>query len=240
MTAIEELQNWATNGKDYYKGVTIYQQLGYSMVLKKMFAKGPSKYNTAKLSSELEKLVNKHFAIKAPVQKRTKIVQKQNPSVIVSPPTLAPRYTEPSFEGVDFDKLPEQLKYETMLRIKYFKEANAHHYRLDSLTDPGEIKQSIDLILSNFEKVDAYWVRLDYWQKNGIVLPTDVDKSTIKEITDPIEMIKRRNNLRSNITKGKKKVVVLKDTTKIANLNQKIAHWEIELADLDEKIKQHG
>lgn len=241
MEAIAQLNNWFTD-KDYTTGVSIYSQLGYSLVLKNLFAKGPNKYNTAKLEAELLKLKEKHSRVVVAKTVRTKIVQKKLSKNDNSPPTThhPPRYTTPNVNEVDFDKLPEQLKYETTIRIKLFKEANAHHYRLDSLIDPIERQKSIKLILDNFERIDVFWTRIDYFLDNGIVLPTDIDKSTIKEITDPIEMIKRRNNLRSNITKGRKKVVALSDTTKIANLNQKIAHWEIELADLDEKIKSNG
>lgn len=244
MNAVKQINQWIANGKPYNDGVAIYAQYGFSLVLKNLFAKGPNNYNCEKLSVELGKILDKHQhkPIKAIVKNinRTKSVQKElsKNTDIPSSKNHTPRYSELQVPGYNFNELPEQLKYEWQLRIKYFKEAESHHYRLDSLQTEAERKAAVDVILQNFDKIDELWSRLDYWGKHGIVLP-DVDKkeSKAQEITDPLEMIKRRNNLRSNITKGRKKLSVLKDTQKIAELNQKIAHWEIEKDDLDNKIE---
>lgn len=241
MEAIAQLNEWFTD-KDYDAGIAIYNNLGFSAVLKNLFKKGPNQYNTAKLEAELTKLNEKHSKISVDTV-RTKIVQKQEPITLHSSPNTPAhptRYTVPKVNDVIFDKLPNQLKYEWAIRIQLFRDANAHHYRLDSLTDPIEIKKSVKFILDNFEQIDQYWVRIDYYLDHGIVLPSETDKPEIKDISDPFEMLTRRANIRSYITKARKKVMVLKDTAKIADTNQKIARWEIELADLDKKIKAHG
>jgi hypothetical protein len=243
MNVVEQINNWVDSGKPYNDGVAIYAQYGFSLVLKNLFAKGPNKYNTDKLDAELLKLLAKHQykSVKPKAKKvvRTKNVQKNLSKVDNTPPPSkhTPRYSQLQVPGYNFNELPEQLKYEWQLRIKLFKEAEAHHYRLDTLTTNEQRKESVDLILANFNKIDELWDRLDYWGKHKIVLPEINKEEKPKEITDPIEMIKRRNNLRANISKGRKKIGLLKDNKKIAELNQKIAHWEIEKDDLDKKIQ---
>ena len=245
MNAVEQIDKWIADGKPYNDGVVIYAQHGFSLVLKNLFAKGPNNYNTDKLEAELLKLLAKHqhLSVKPKAKKvvRTKSVQKdlsKNDNTTTLP-KHTPRYSQLQVPGYNFNDLPEQLKYEWQLRIKLFKEVESHHYRLDTLQTKAERKKSVDIILQNFDKIDELWDRLDYWGKHGIVLP-EVDPKTAKktEITDPLEMIKRRNNLRANISKGRKKLSLLKDNQKIAELNQKIAHWEIEKDDLDKKIQQ--
>jgi hypothetical protein len=244
MNAVEQIDKWIADGKPYNDGVAIYAKYGFSLVLKNLFAKGPNNYNTDKLDAELLKLLAKHqhLSVKPKVKKavRTKSVQKdlsKNDNT-TTPQKHTPRYSQLQVPGYNFNELPEQLKYEWQLRIKLFKEAESHHYRLDTLQTEAERKKSVDIILQNFDKIDELWDRLDYWGKHGIVLP-EVDPKTAKktEITDPLQMAKRRNNLRSYITKGRKKITLLKDNQKISELNQKIAHWEIEKDDLDRKIQ---
>lgn len=244
MNAVEQIDKWIAEGNPYNDGVAIYAQYGFSLVLKNLFAKGPNNYNTDKLGAELLKLLAKHQhqSVKPKVKKaiRTKSVQKdlsKNDNTTTLP-KQTPRYSQLRVPGYNFNDLPEQLKYEWQLRIRLFKEAESHHYRLDTFKTTVDRRRSVDIILQNFDKIDELWDRLDYWGKHKIVLP-EVDKSAPKqtEITDPLEMIKRRNNLRANISKGRKKITLLKDNQKIAELNQKIAHWEIEKDDLDRKIQ---
>ncbi|MCO6501351.1 MAG: hypothetical protein J5I47_13380 [Vicingus serpentipes] len=245
MKAIEELQQWFESGKDYETGVFLYHQLGYSLVLKKLFAKGPNNYTRPKLESELKKILAKNSEKKVVKPKIKKVVvqtkQSENRNNLSKKQNNDPvqRFSEPQVQGYVYEDLPDQLKYETQYRIRLFKEANAHHYRLDSLEDPIQIKASCKIILENFDKIQELWERLDYYLKYKIVLPETEKKTNVKDISklDPFELIKKRNNLRSNLTKNRKKLITLKETNKINLINQKIAHWEIELSAIDEKIK---
>jgi hypothetical protein len=250
MEAIAQLQTWFDKDKNYEAGVLIYEIYGKSHNLKRILKKGPSSYNLGKLESELQKLLN-HYKIQPPTKKKVKVIRTKsvqnkkdvNPTIQYNHPenlNIPPvkRYSELKVPGYDFETLPEQLRYEWALRIKLHKERNAHHYRLDILEDIVERKNSIDIILDNSDKIDVLWHRLDYWGKYKIILPEEdpIEVKETKKYTDPFEMIKRRNNLRSSITKGRKRLTVLKDNEKIATLQQKIAHWEIEKADLELKI----
>lgn len=252
MEVIEQLNNWFNNGKDYSVGVSIYQEFGLSMGLKRIFTKGPNTYNHSKLESELNKLLSKYQSKPAAVKTKAKVIktkivqtEKSKSSEIKDnrPENKndhsVKRYSELQVPGYDFNELPDQLKYEWTIRIKLYKEANAHHYRLDSLTDPIEIQKSVDIILQNFEKIDDYWERLDYWGKNGFVPPVidAADQPEQKEYSDPFEMLKRRSNLRTYITKAKRRLGTLKDNKKIADKHRKIGLWELELNDLEQKIK---
>lgn len=245
----KRINDWFSNGEPYQEGVSIYNEIGKSPVLKKLFSKSATKKNKDKLSYELGKLRN---AKPVTVKKKKKVVKKVVKSTPTTPTTKntttrqtftnPKRYGELSITKVEFEELPEQLKYEWHQRIKLFKEADRLHFTLDRLTE-DEAEKAVTTILENWREIERLWSRIDYWKKHGIIPPDNIDKKKIVKDLDKLnlfELSKRLSNIRSNLSKGKKKLFALRDNNKIALLNEKMAKWEIEKADIEKKLQAHG
>lgn len=245
MTADQEITQWEDSGSPYLEGVELYKKYGFSQVLKNILSKGPNTYNVNKLNSELSKIKSRNTKKVKPKVKKPKKQSTMGQNQFEAPMShsgdtipYVTRYSEVKLPGINFKDLPDQLKYETQVRISLYREASVLHYKLDQMKSQQEIKQATQKILDNFVKIDQLWDRIDYYIKHKIVLPQVDDRVSdeVSGIDDPVQMFKKLQNIRVNISKAKRKLQTLSDTVKIANLNQKVAHWEIEKDYLERKI----
>jgi len=121
-----------------------------------------------------------------------------------------------------------ELKQE---RNKLFSQASYVHNELNQLTlNQKEREMRAKLIVENFERTQAIWDALDYFEQYGTLPLSFTDKKV--EHKTAIETHNRINNLRSYLTKHKKNLLIAKTEKQRLKLEDSIARMEFELKGL--------
>ena len=148
------------------------------------------------------------------------------------------------------DDCPDKLKVLVADMLTAWDNYKKAHAQLFTLTEEGkdgkemtnaEIYEVAKEAIDNFEKNHAIWDELNYYAEHKEVLGNhpifadDVLKEGVKKMSDA-DALKRRNNLRSYISKENKK---LKPSTKedaAKKIKDKVQKYTQELHLLDEKL----
>lgn len=173
--AIAEIDAWLKNG-DYFTAVQLYGRYGKDKFLVSLFSKGPSVYNRDRIRRELEKI-------------------NQSTGLPTFPASYIP-------EG-QYAALPTSIKEVKERKDILFKEARDLHSRL-LLMKPAERYKAKYRILDLWDEINDLWKLLDTYSATG-KLPDPPDPVPIDPELSPVQLIGRRNNLRSYITKGRMK-----------------------------------
>lgn len=192
--SIREYLDIPAEKRDFNAGLEIYNTLGRNPNLKRLFQiKGPSEYNVAKLENELKEILkregDKTFEISTP-----KIKKKEE-----NPEAKAPKGKE----------APKSLTDLTEERKKLLQESAHLHSRLDVTVNKETLRASCETIVYNAMRINQIWKILDHFEQTGEILEEatitkpDPKKSKDYSSMDSGQLIKERNNLRSNITKNK-------------------------------------
>lgn len=238
-----EIQLWLDGVQDYHMGLALYSKYGKSKALKRLFAqKAGTKYNTEKMVYELTKIAGVP-AVPVKVRAVVKLARKSGPAPAKIQPvpaaastTLPAVFSESQFPKVDFQALPDQLKAETMTRIKLYQSAWIIHSKLgDELSDDQRATMASDIV-TKMDEVNRLWNRIDHFLKTGAI-PLDPVAKPAKEIgTDPLSQVKRQNNLRTYISRAKKKLETLTDSVKRSRIEENIAKWDLELDEIEKNL----
>ena len=240
-----DIQSWVKGDQDFYTGLTLYLKYGKSSTLKRLLSKkGETNYNSEKLLYELGKLADLDVAIsikkQAPRVKKTvqaiPVQPAMDPPVPAAAPTLPPVFSDIELPEVDFSKLPDQLKHETMQRVKLYKQTWILQFRLnEQQTDEKRLALAKEII-TNMDEVNRLWERIDHYLEHGVI-PAQKPEAKPKSLpTDPVSLVKRQMNLRTYISRGRKRLQVLVNAVKRNKLEDDINKWDLELAEIDKKL----
>lgn len=172
--------------------------------------------------------------------------QESKPAAALEPITPEPEESKPIIvserKGVFTDLIcqyPVQLHSVYKKRFESWLEACSLKLKLNDI-DPNNISEALDLqikIIDSFDDFDKCQNALDRFNENNTIITVESGKDFSK--LSPAEIILKRNNIRTNITKRKKTIQKKKDSLPTADsldyiyklniLNQKIE----ELQDLE-------
>jgi len=240
-----DIQSWIDGDQDFYTGLALYLKHGKSSTLKTLFTKkGETKYNSEKLQYELAKLAGASVAVV--VKKPAPIVKKRDQHITVQPAVnlpvpvvdhaLPPVFSDIELPLVDFSKLPDQLKHETIQRVKLYKQAWILHSKLnEQQTDEQRLTLATEII-TNMDQVSQLWERIDHYLEHGVI-PAEKTTNKREQIgSDPISLVKRQMNLRTYISRGNRRLKTLVDAVKRSKLEDDINKWGLELTDIEKKL----
>lgn len=206
---MEAISNWFNNSKDYHTGVALYATLPIKKnhTLKRL-NKGKTPQNMATLVSELRRFKN------APVVKPT---PEPTPPAVTKPTTqndinieVARRQhlklsTEREFKNLRIGDLPPELRPKFLKAQQVFYSMIELKFALNDLP-PEATDSALNIILqieALDEERDIIWSFLNHWKAHKTLLEVPVtDFSNL----NPLELDQKRRNLRSSITKIKKRV----------------------------------
>jgi hypothetical protein len=160
---------------DYFTATQLYQKYGKDKFLQTLFSKGPSTYNQDRIKRELEALNEKSDA-----------------------PGFASSYIPEN----EYTLLPESVKNLKFKKDMLFKEATNIHSRLLQMK-PKERGKAVFQLLDMWDEIRALWNQLDHYEQHKVLPVEEVPKIALP--LSPVALIKRRNNLRSYLTKGRTK-----------------------------------
>jgi hypothetical protein len=180
------IQEWLLSSRDFETGRQLYEQFGSSAVLKKMFTQGATVFNREKLAKELAAMV-----VTAPV---ATVIALPKP---VTAPVPAPAKTvsDPT------KKVLEQIQ-------PLLEERRHHHTRLEMVYTSAERRELAFRILELSEQLTPLWELYNFAKAHG-QLPEQPKPAGLP--VNQAELVQHRNNLRSLITKLRKKPHRLND-----------------------------
>ncbi len=239
----KEILDWLRSDQDFHMGFALFVKYGKNKTLKTLFAKkGATKYNSQKLVHELGKLQQARPAPAPKARKNTRRILKAvamplaGNNVKVGSYEVPPVFSDIKVPKVDFAKLPDQLKHETIQRVKAYQEAWILHSKLGDQLSDAERGEMAERIVTLMDEVNRLWSRVDHYLKTGAI-PIDKPRAKTPEVgTDPLSLVKRRINLRTYVSRANKWLKTSEDPVKRAKKEEDIGHWELELADIDKKL----
>lgn len=239
----DDIKQWIKKGRKYADGVALYSKYGRNKNLIRTFSKKQNSYNSRKLGYELQKLLDAAPAseVVARVVSRKKVVKKAEPSPQTNHSSFPTRFSTLKVDPeVDVASLPDELKYEYHQRIALYKEANVLHLKLvhgHFGRESAQTKSACEKILANFELIDLYWYRLDYFKEHGIVPPAQsakpsVDKKSAFEVAERL-----KNQVRPQISKLKRKLALKPMSANRSDWEQKLARLCLERDSLENSLR---
>lgn len=190
--AIVHLTAWVDDRESSYEdGLRLYREFGSSSFLMKLFDKGETVYSRERLRQELttlsqEIIDNPQLLKKQPVP-TSKKVEVPPMAVYQRPPVPA-----------DTSNYPEELQKKIALKGSLYKKACWLHSQLNFMATNDERKVAAEMIVDHFKKIQEVWDEVDYYSEHKVL------KSSIGyefEKMSTYELIKRKNNLRTYISK---------------------------------------
>ncbi len=205
-----EAQQWLQSAKDYEIGLEILKNAKVSPLIWRLLAKGKSFYNCQRLEKEISALI---------------IPQK--------PKNRANALSVIPIKSAEQNNInyPEALFPAYQQQRKLYAQINHLHPLLDATYNLDRKKAfDIKLALQNaWQEIEEIWRLLNYWQENQVVLPNKYQAQGLEPELDKAQMLKRRNNLRTYLSKHQ-------DNPK---KNLACQEWRQELSKLD-KILAHA
>ena len=216
----QEINQWLKS-LDYQKGIALYQKLGANPTFLAWFTKGYNTAKAAKLQSEIKKfLVEETKTIISPEQ----VIETLKAGLRTAKGIFAENLSDdPAVMAIvarknELFRLIPKIK--AKLNIMVWEETKYTNQ------ERGEIaKQLSELRRENNE----VWTAINYFRKEG-KLPQPEIKAPKELPTDITDLIKKRNTLRSNLTKiksGKRaKANLENDTAQLATIETLIKAHE--------------
>lgn len=215
-----KVDEWLSSPKDYQAGLDILERANINSAILRMLQKGDSFYNRKRMEKEMQAIKERN--IKPPASNSK---PKEGKKTKADPPN-----SEQWESSLPTGTLPESLSRVMNALRENYAVVNHFHPLLDITYDLDRKKAfEIKLALqSAWEEIELCWRIINYWKANNEVLPSKYTKSTLTvDISDPAELIKRRNNLRSYISRHQhnpKKAV-------------KVGEWQRELKRIEALIE---
>ncbi len=150
------------------------------------------------------------------------------------------------------DNVPDKLKILVADKLTaYDRWVSAHNELLKLVESPegpaipmdeDQIFELAKMAVENFEMDELIKKELDHYQETKEILGlhpifTPEVKEKEAETFTPLELSKKINNAKSNISKTKTKIETEKNTKKLEKLHEKLVEFELELALLTSKLE---
>ncbi|UZR95941.1 hypothetical protein [Chondrinema litorale] len=184
---------------NYQDALKIYNQLTADCLTKDLLNKGESHFNKIKLLSELEKLKEKQVYLDLSSLNQSSFEQKHPNNAFLE----------------DVKELDEKWK-------QLYKEASFLQQKLLNYSETERMAAAF-IILDYFDEIHDIWDDLKTFENTG-ALPRRDKKSF--EMTDLQSLLRRRNTLRTYLSKAKK--------GRLSKEN--IAEWEEEIRQIEKLI----
>lgn len=202
-----EAQEWLQSAKHYDTGLEILRNAKGESFVWRLLAKGKSFYNCQRLEQEILDLV-----------------QPAVPKAEAETPIFSPKEVFARTPAI----YPETLLPAYQQQRRLYAQVNHLHPLLDATYNLDRKKAyEIKLALQNaWQEIEEIWRLLNYWQENQVVLPNKYREQGLDPVLDKAQMLKRRNNLRTYLSKHQgnpKKALACQD-------------WQKELDQLDKQL----
>lgn len=222
--AIVDIEIWLKGKLEYASGLDLINRYSDNRALKMMLAKGETAFNREKMIEELTALNRSgeaEYKVRPQPQER-KILDES-----------------------EWMRAPEAVRELKKTATALFKENARKHAKLCHLAAEGKRLHGNDInainkylkennagiianeILDADEEMAELFRNIDFWRANG-KLPEDILPVAIDD-TDKAELIRQRNNLRSNLSKARKKN---KDAA-VSEIENRIAMIQRRIDELD-------
>lgn len=208
---IADIQRWINDSdREYETGRLFYEEVGSSRYLKNLFSSGEDGYNSIRLLTELKLIVKNspHLLINSGPDKSA--AAPAAPAAPVTPGNEQDLSSENSYRqfsqkrvpDINTADLPEDLQLLVMEKGSLYKQACSQHSRLELLPDDNARMKAVNIITSNFKRIDEIWRELDYWNQHKMRRPKDgMDLTKLSMV----KLIARKNTIRTYISKLKNK-----------------------------------
>ena len=209
---------WIRNGKNYDEGAALYQRIGTSDYLKKLFATGRTTITARKLETELLKL--KETAPK-PKPKRATTSTRTKPQLVKK----KPKYI------IDLEKKWKQ----------HYKEGNDLRYFFKDRLKNNELqpsRESREIALKILDKRDVFttcWAKIDEYNATGIIPEATTDPFSLRKMSLR-EIFQREKNLHTYITKCSKIISKSDDAKQLEKKTEQLEKHQHELAAISAYI----
>lgn len=219
MDVSTEIQQWFDGGKDYAAGVLLFGKYcspGQKILLKTL-QRGPNKsYSIPKLERVLWELREKNQPHpQSPSPEREGATQRAEPAVKEIRQRVINIYVEQkSKTDYKLDGAPEVIVEAEKEWRKLYKESGALREAMRNVNNQFANHDRAKLIMEKELKVRELQGIVDDWRLNGAIPPLpsasppvegEAAQLTKVDTNDMVAVMKRIGNLRSNITKRKKK-----------------------------------
>lgn len=206
---MDAIINWFNNSKDYHTGVALYAALPSKKhhVLKRL-NKGKNNQNMATLVSELRKFKNTPV-IKPKAKVDIPVTPKPTTQTTINIEAQRKQQgnisVQREFNNLRIGDLPAELRPNFLKAQQVFYNMIELKFALNDL--PAEATDSALKIILQIEALDEerdiIWRELNHWKKHKTLL--EVPVTDFSNLT-PLQLDQKRRNLRSSITKIKKRV----------------------------------
>ena len=184
------IQEWLNSDRNYAAGVALYNTHGTNVNLKRFFTRPETKLTTDKLLYELQQLVQPMVQVPTPKPE----------DFIKHTPITKPK--------IDRALLPQQYQALDVKKGRLYDMARYLRTQLENAVEQNQKEKLQDLalkIVKTWREIDAIWLKLDYWNEHGQMMPETGKAKIDLDTATENEMLKHRNNLRSSVSKLKKK-----------------------------------
>lgn len=215
---MQDVINWLENPTDYSVGLSLLIAQTPNAPILLVLQSGESTYNTIRLKRELEQLVQGRSS-------------KPETREAVPPPSPPPTiFQAPNYSGrhKPIGHYPPQLHpaYERLMKL--YAMVDILHPRLEVLwgSDRKQCTENVRALVNAWDEIKGIYRILDYWTENKRVLPNDYEEHPNVLPVTMEDMIRRKMNLRSYISKHKKN----------PGKTIEVEEWKVELAAIEAKL----
>lgn len=208
------VHEWLGSERDYEAGRQLYAALGDNDRLKRLLSGGPNHYNREAVAWELTKLARAGVgAAEASVHEtpiRVHISQTCTSGVQVatkqdtsSNPESSPNATF----SLQKDTSSPEKGTELLAELKeaqrpFYDERAGVHAQLEGAKDEEECRLMAVRVMHLTRQLDANWATYHYVEAHGELPPPPAAAPGLDQLS-PADLLKRRNNLRSQVSKLK-------------------------------------
>lgn len=199
-----ELGAWLTDVSNVDLMLDLYDDFGTNDTLKARMRNNVLAYRDI-ITQELQSYYNTHKSEDVPEN----FVGKQK---------LTGIWVEDNYDG-----LPEEIKALVQYGKKLFKETSYLHQKLNTIVDPHELAVTVHTLLDKDDEKEAVFAKIDFYKEHK-QLPLENVSVDLNSL-DGVDLVKRRNNIRSRVSKLKKdkgKVVELSESIRELALLEKL------------------
>lgn len=231
-----EIFKWIDSTQDYYDGVALFEKYSTLVALKRNFrAKGYTKKTFSFLQYQLGKLAGiSHEEVK--IRRREKII-KLTPAKKI--PKIKKTKPQDKISPDIKQHLDQEIQNIIELKNRLYKESASLQQQLPHIKSDKERNKVAQEILRLSDQIEKLWYKIDYHRKHGM-LPVDQPKEKqppVKDL-DPAELVKRRNNLRSNISRQKRYIAQSSKPETIEKHRERLLFYEKQLQDVEKSLEQ--
>jgi hypothetical protein len=215
------VQAWLDSERDYEVGRQLYEQLGDNARLKQVLGHGPSAYNREALEWELGKLAKAGIVTSIVTTNVTAVAPADMPKKVQDEEAASQNAME-TLQNQPVVIPPEApLLLELMAaRRPLYDERTLQHAQLEVLAEHGtqvDVRGAAMRIMNMSRELNANWKTDAYVRVHGQLPPAPAPTPGLDTLA-PDELLKKRNNLRSQVSKLKKRTDRADDLARVEAL----------------------